>query len=337
MLTREVAWHDERRARIRRDYPDVRELYGPDRRTQLAVLGCVGAHFAVARMLKGAALGPWLGATLTVGPTLAHALGVLVHEATHNLVAKTSAANKAWALVCNLPLGAPAAVEFRAQHLLHHRHLGDVFDKDTQAPTLSEDEWVGDSTLRKLVSFTMGRVMWEQRPANRVPFDRWMAANWVTSFGATALVLGGWGLGPATYLLVSSLLAFGPHPYGARRLSEHLPVRDEQPTNSYYGVLNRVSFNVGYHVEHHDFPNVAWTRVRELRRLAAEHYDDLFAFDSWSSLIRQYFADRRFRVKHYVGLGPPLGEDVVESGSSAPKSAPAPVGTTYRSAPSRAA
>lgn len=316
-MPNEVAWHDARRGRIRRAHPEIRDLYGHDPRTQFAVIGTVGAHFLVAGALSGAGILPWLGATLVVGPALAHAIGVLIHEATHNLVARGPRANKIWGLILNLPLGAPAAVDFRAQHLLHHRHLGegDSEDgKDTQAPTLKEDAWVGVSAWRKIVSFTVGRFHWPGRPANAVPFDSWRIVNWVSSFGAVALVGVTWGAGPALYLLCSSLLAFGPHTFGARRLSEHLPVHRDQPTNSYYGPLNWLSFNVGYHVEHHDFPNVSWTRVRKLKSLARDEYEGLFAFHSWTRLVIDYFFDPRYRVRHYVGLGEPLGEQSVPSG-----------------------
>lgn len=314
MASEEVAWHDKRRARIRRDHPEVRELYGHDARTQLAVVALVGAQFGIARSLMRASLGPWLGATLVVGPTLAHALGVLIHEAAHNLVAKETPANKAWGIFLNLPLGAPAAMEFRGQHLLHHRHLAEVdpvSGKDTQAPTLAEDAWVGSSPWRKVLSFTAGRFYWGGRPAGKVPFDGWMLANWVTAFGAITLVGVTWGTAPTLYLLCSSLLAFGPHTFGARRLSEHLPVRRGQPTNSYYGPLNAVSFDVGYHVEHHDFPNIAWTRLRKLRALGKREYEELFAFTSWTKLIIGYFTDARYRVRHYVGMSEALGESVV--------------------------
>jgi sphingolipid 4-desaturase/C4-monooxygenase len=309
-----VAWHDARRARIRKDHPEVRDLYGQDARTQLASLALVAAQFGVARALAGATLGPWLGATLVVGPAIQHALGVLIHEATHNLIAKETPANKVWGLILNLPLGAPAAMEFRTHHLLHHRHLGEAdaeTGQDTQAPAWAEDAWVGSSALRKLASFTAGRFYWKGRPASKVPFDGWMTANWITSFGAITLVGVGWGAAPSLYLLCSSLLAFGPHTFGARRLSEHFPVRDGQPTNSYYGPLNAVSFNVGYHVEHHDFPNIAWTRIKKLRELAPEEYDELFAFTSWTKLITSYFFDVRYRVRHYVGMAAALGEEVV--------------------------
>lgn len=318
MVPEEVAWHDARQSRIRRAHPEVRDLFGHDPITQLACLGTVGAHFAVAAALRGASVLPWLGATLVIGPTLAHAIGVLIHETSHNLVARSTTANKAWSIFLNLPLGAPAAIDFRAQHLLHHRHLGEggaEESRDTQSPTVEEDRWVGTSSWRKVLSFTLGRFYWKGRPANAVPFDRYRIINWVTSFGAITAVGVFWRAGPTLYLLCSSLLAFGPHTFGARRLSEHLPVMPGQPTNSYYGPLNWVSFNVGYHVEHHDFPNIPWTRVKKLRRLAPEAYSGLFAFRSWTRLIVDYFLDQRYRVSHYVGLGgAALGEAAVRSG-----------------------
>jgi sphingolipid delta-4 desaturase len=339
MASDEVAWHDLRRARIRKNHPEVRELYGHDARTQLASVGLVLGQFGIARSLARATLGPWLGTTLIVGPTLAHGLGVLIHEAAHNLVAKETPANKAWSLFLNLPLGAPAAMEFRGQHLLHHRHLGDVdpvSGKDTQAPTQAEDAWVGTSRWRKLVSFTLGRFYWPNRPANKVPFDSWMLANWVTSFGAIALVGASWGGAPTLYLLCSSLLAFGPHAFGARRLSEHMPVRPGQPTNSYYGMLNAVSFNVGYHVEHHDFPNIPWMRLRKLRDLTPDEYETLFAFDSWTKLITSYLTDARYRVRHYIGMAEALDEWVVSrtESATAPSAREAATGAIYRNSPS---
>ena len=79
------------------------------------------------------------------------------------------------------------------------------------------------------------------------------------------------------------------------------------------GPLNALSFNVGYHVEHHDFPNVPWTRLKKLRSLAHTAYDDLFAFTSWTKLIVAYVVDTRYRVRHYVGMADPLGEDATRA------------------------
>jgi sphingolipid delta-4 desaturase len=295
-------WHAQRRRAILNAHPEVRRLYGHDATTAAWVVALAALQIALTFSVGRLSWPAVLALAYFVGAFPAHSLGVLVHEAGHNLVFRKTGANKLLAIVANVPLGAPAAIEFRAQHSLHHRYLGDADGNDTQAPTRHEARIVHGGWA-KLVSFTFGRFYFKSRSANHVRLDRWMIANWAACLGYGALVLSLGGLKSFAFGLVAGLVAFGPHTLGARRISEHLTARRGQPTNSYYGVLNRVTFDVGYHVEHHDFPNIPWRRLRALHRLAPEFYAPLYAVRSWTSLIANYFFDPRYRVDQYTGMG----------------------------------
>ncbi len=282
---------------------------GPDRWTGPVIAALVVAQMALAVVLYSS---PWffvLVGGYVGGAFISHALGVMVHEASHGLVARRRWANSLWLLIANIPLVVPVAIAFRDEHLLHHRFLGEADKRDTQAPTAVEVRWVGDSTWRKIFSFTFGHFIFPGRPEGRVPRDRWLAINALLQIATMVPLVLLFGWKPLVYLVVASFAGFGPHPLGARRLSEHLPAKPEQPTNSYYGPLDTVTFHVGYHVEHHDFPGVSWRHLPRLNRLAHGHYDGLFAIRSWSLLLFEYLFSTAYRPSHYLGLGPSLAEE----------------------------
>ncbi len=316
MTPRAAGWHHQRHARILRQHPEVRDLFGADPTTAIAVVLTAAGAIGFAAMLRDA---PWaivVVAGWAIGAIPAHALGVLIHECSHNLVARRTWINKGLAIVANLPLVAPAAISFRHEHLLHHKHLGDADGLDTQAPTESEARLVANIGWKKLLSFTFGRFFYKGRPGGKAALDRWAVGNLVASIAVDVAIVMLWGWKPFVFLTVAALAGFGPHPLGARRVSEHLTALTGQPTHSYYGPWNALSFFVGYHVEHHDFPAVPWRRLRKLKALAAEDYDTLFHVRSWTRLLIEYVTSPRYRVGHYVGREGPIADRVEELGSS---------------------
>jgi sphingolipid delta-4 desaturase len=69
-------------------------------------------------------------------------------------------------------------------------------------------------------------------------------------------------------------------------------VSEGQETYSYYGWLNRLALNIGYHNEHHDFPAVSWIRLPEVRRIASHLYDEQLSHRSWIRLWWRFISDR---------------------------------------------
>ena len=120
------------------------------------------------------------------------------------------------------------------------------------------------------------------------------------------------------YLLLSSFLAGSLHPLAGHFIAEHYVYEAVTPTQrdpsnrvpvpetfSYYGPLNFLTYNVGYHNEHHDFPAVAWTKLPKVREMAKEFYADLPYHRSWTYAIWQFIFDEQVglqcRVKRKNG------------------------------------
>jgi sphingolipid 4-desaturase/C4-monooxygenase len=310
--TEEALWHVKRQRAILKLHPEIRELFGTDPWTAVWVVGLVGVQWTVSFELRDAPAWLIVLAVLFFGAPVAHALGVLIHECAHNLVFRQTWKNKALGLVANLGLVGPGAMSFRHQHLMHHRLLGDAREHDggdTQAPTLRVIRLSGRSPWKRLFFFTFGHFTHRPRTGDAPPRDGWLLANNVLC--ALAGVTIGLGFGPRAlaYVMFSLLFAFGPHPLGARRLSEHWTLRKGQPTCSYYGPANWISFQVGYHVEHHDFPHVPWSRLRRLRAIAQRHYEHLGRFSSWTLLLMKFLFVLRWHRGHYVGFSQDYLED----------------------------
>ena len=243
----------------------------------------------------------WVAAYL-IGGTCNQALFLGIHELSHNLGFKTIKANKLFSiLVANVPIAFPYAASFKAYHMDHHKYQG-VEGVDTDLPSELEGK-LFSSFLGKAFFAVFQILFYALRPVLTYfqPLTWYHYLNVVYIFAFDILVWNFVGTGAVKYLLASTVLAgSGLHPCAAHFIAEHYVFTGEWETYSYYGILNFFCFNVGYHNEHHDFPNIPWTRLPALRKLASEYYDHLPFHRSWPLVTFKFVFDPNVAVWNRV-------------------------------------
>ena len=152
----------------------------------------------------------------------------------------------------------------------------------------------------------------------KLPLTRIHLLNIIVQVAFDLVIVKYFGPNPLVYFLLSSFLAGSLHPCAGHFIAEHY-VFEKQPRNvrntaelvpvpetfSYYGPLNILTYNVGLHNEHHDFPAIPWSRLPILHEIAKEFYLDLPHHNSWTWVIWQFIWDKEVglwcRVKRRDG------------------------------------
>lgn len=277
--------HTQRRLAILAEHPEIVDLYGYDTRTQYY------AYFLIASMLYLA----WLCRnsyplaiflSFCVGPYLNSGVLAFMHEATHFLVFRKPAYNRILSVFTNMVMCFPVSEIFKQHHGAHHQHLGTEMG-DVDVPFDFEVKLVGNSSVRKLLWLLLTMLILPARSLLKLPVavNKYLILNWVVCLGFTAAAF--CYSGPTfLFLIWSSFNSQSLHPANVRQLQEHYYNGEESMrvsgnpessighpgTYSYYGFGNLLTLNVGYHVEHHDFNRIPWTKLPELRRIAGEKW-----------------------------------------------------------------
>ena len=311
--------HRTRRQAIIKAHPEITKLCGPEPLTKYLVVFVVAVQVLAAYLLRDTPVLSWpfLLTAYVLGATANQNLFLAIHEISHNLAFRSGSVNRYFAIFANLPIGIPYSAGFRPYHLTHHKSLG-VDGVDTDLPTALEAVFL-DSILGKAFFCTFQIIFYAIRPVlvYKMPFTALHFSNIIAQVVFDVGIvrfMGGRSLG---YFVMSSFLAGSLHPCAAHFIAEHYVfVRTERhmvsktdvpipETYSYYGLLNILTYNVGYHNEHHDFPAVPWTRLPELHQIAKEFYDPLPFHKSWPMVLYYFITDARVglwcRVKRAEG------------------------------------
>ncbi len=272
-------------------HPEVRALITKNPVTALIITGCVLFQIGMAYLLRDQSW--WLIAGLAwfVGAFPSHTLFVCIHEAAHHLIFRKRSWNIYAGIFANFPTLLPSAISFKNYHIKHHAFQG-IHELDADLPSRWEARLINNYFIGKtlwLLLFPLFQGARTVRCREVAVVDRWVLLNIVAQLLFDVAVVYFFGWKAFGYLGLSFMFSIGLHPLGARWIQEHYLVLDpQQETYSYYGPLNPVNLNVGYHNEHHDMPSVPWNNLPKLKAIAPEFYDHLKYHGSYTKLFLQF-------------------------------------------------
>ena len=284
--------HIIRQKEILKKYPEIQKLYGSDWRPAPFAFALVVIQLTLAYYQKNWSNSLFFLVAWIYGGAASHALSLMTHELSHNLLFAAPKMNEYFGIFCNIGMGIPSSTMFKRYHMEHHLYQGD-FEKDQDIPTPWEGRFFTNTPLKALW-LLMQPAFYALRPTIVRPKTP-MTMDLINTFTiviSDLIVVHFCGLRGLGFLVASTLLGMGFHPVAGHFISEHYVFPgDKVETYSYYGPLNWICWNVGYHNEHHDFPKVPGWRLPEVRRIAPEFYNNLPQHKSWTYVLWKYVTD----------------------------------------------
>jgi len=287
--------HAKRRKEILEKHPEIKKLMVVDHSFKWTVLLMCAFQMFMCYMISFYD-SPWIltfALTYIFSGTINHALLLAIHEISHNMAFGHGRpmSNKAFGILVNLPIGVPMSLSFRKYHLEHHKYQGHEI-LDTDIPMEIEAK-LFTRTLTKAVWMFLQPLFYALRPffVNPKVAGKLETFNFLLQFAFDALIVYTLGWKSLFYMVAGSLLGMGIHPVAGHFISEHYMFELGFETYSYYGILNKVTFNVGYHNEHHDFPNIPGKYLPKVREIAPEYYNTIPYHTSWVKVIWDYITD----------------------------------------------
>jgi len=283
--------HATRRQIILQKYPQIKELFVKEPLTFVIVSLIFTLQVTMAYLLRDSHFGLILICAYLIGGTVNHSLQLASHELSHNLCFQSEILNKFTAIYANFVTAFPSSLTFQRYHMDHHQYQG-VDGIDTDIPSLFELTYF-NNTLLKLIWLFCNPIWYAFRPLfyKPKPISTWEIINWVAQLSFNVSIVYFFGYKSMIYLAVGTLLGLGLHPAAGHFIAEHYEFIRGQETYSYYGPLNYLNFNVGYHNEHHDFPRIPWSKLPLVKTIAPEFYDTLPSYTSYVKVMYDFVTD----------------------------------------------
>jgi sphingolipid delta-4 desaturase len=282
--------HSTRRKRIIAIHPEIQELFGHEPMTKYIASILVILQLVLSVIIKSQKLYIKCVVLYFFSASISQALFLVNHEASHNLIFKKCKHNIFFGMFVNLPAIFPYSAKFREYHLDHHNFMGKV-GYDTDIPSHFET-YILSSVIGRMLWLSLQIIMYAVRPIFIAPkaIDRYTIINTTVQLGFDLLFYFLFGIEPIVFLLLSLIIAGGLHPTSGHFIAEHTLFDSDNcdiDTRSYYGILNKITFNVGYHNEHHDFIYIPWSKLPIVKEMAGEFYK-LPECKSWIFTLFQF-------------------------------------------------
>lgn len=285
--------HASRRKIILEKYPQIKKFFGYDPLFKYVATSMVLCQLLMLYVMQNQSWPMIFLVAYCFGGIINHSLMLACHEIAHNLAFGHGRPmhNRLFGFFCNLPIGIPMSVSFRKYHLEHHRYQGDEVI-DTDIPTKIE-ALLFCTSVGKFFWVILQPLFYMLRPLimNPKPPTKLELINTIIQIIFDGIVIYFFGWRMVAYLIIGSLLAMGLHPVAGHFISEHYMFAKGFETYSYYGPLNWITFNVGYHNEHHDFPAVPGRYLPQVKKIAPEFYDTMPQHTSWSRVLYDFIMD----------------------------------------------
>lgn len=303
----DAAWHRNRAKEMLKKYPELIALRG--RRPVLNTILCLGVaagHLGVAIALKDQPIWVALLAAWVLGWWFVVQMILQGHECQHQLVFKSKRLNSWLYLLTTMPKLGPTYYDWYFYHHPHHFKFGTKDDV-----VIARRDWLlrGRPLSPVFVPYTVLNFprevlhgLFKELPRyvsealdGSLPSVQRRAAGWAIAYFVSVVGLAGAlfayaGPSSVLYLLASTCFQTGflhPLAYGMRLFISHFGPRTPVFQASYIYEntwFNWLTVNWGLHCQHHDFPNISWTRLGKVAKIAPDYYDHIV------------------RVKSYLGL-----------------------------------
>ena len=236
-----------------------------------------------------------------LGGILMNSVTLGMHEVTHYHAFSNIKYNRYLSIICDLSFGLPISESFRRYHRLHHLNNG-VVGLDPDLPSDLEIKYF-KGKLGKLLWIVLQGFFYSIRP---LTVQQFKPTNLQLFSGLLCLMrfiilYNFFSLKVALFTMISLFIGTGLHPLAGHFITEHFYHTQQIETCSYYGWMNKLTFNVGYHVEHHDFPNIPGSYLPYLHNKISE-YKKTPNVSSWVGNMIDFIIDDKYTLNNRYKL-----------------------------------